>query len=248
MKWFFVGLLVANIALLVWNGQQNRQASSVAGETAGIDAPGLVLLSELGASPPVRTMAGTTLPVQEAEAAPDASAHFVAESSHSEQPGAAPEDIPVVAVHCVRLGGFDSPLTLARVAGSLRQAGTDVRGQGEETGDIRRYWVMLPPYAKAAAATPVLERLQRAGIKDFYLIRSGDNVNAISLGVYSSADSAQRRLRQIRDLKLAPKIEEITLPAKRWWLEFEWPAERNDAAWRAVLPGEDRDITVQSCR
>jgi hypothetical protein len=177
-------------------------------------------------------------PLQAGNATPEAAVELP-----SSERGAAPEVIAT----CYRLAGFESPEAVAGAVRALAQGGAEIRGQGEVAGETKRYWVMLSPTATAAKAEPTLERLRRAGIRDFYLIRSGDNKNAISLGVYSSEDSAKRRLRQIRDLNLNARVEEIRLPAKRWWLEFGWPDDRKATAWRGLLAKDVRDTRSQAC-
>ncbi|PKM41995.1 MAG: hypothetical protein CVV05_19790 [Gammaproteobacteria bacterium HGW-Gammaproteobacteria-1] len=255
MKWFFAGLVLANLALLGWNWSQGDVVASPFPETAaprrGGDG-GLTLLQELDSRPATRAeSAPPSAPPQEAAAVdvavrpPQAgnAAPEVAVEMPSSERGAAPE----VTATCYRLAGFESPEAVAGAVRALARGGADIRGQGEVAGETKRYWVMLSPTTTAAKAEPTLERLKRAGIKDFYLIRSGDNRNAISLGVYSSEDSAKRRLRQIRDLNLNARVEEITLPAKRWWLEFGWPDDRKATSWRGLLAKDVRDIRSQAC-
>lgn len=247
MKWFFFCMVAANLALLAWNWQQTGEAPpavAMNGGTATPAGPRLVLLHELDTPLSARREPATprSAPAAEPVAPP-------ADLAAVDEPLAPVAELPPprMAV-CVRLGGFESQSVVAGVTKSLQQGGASVRSQGEEAGEIKRYWVMLPPVATPAAATPVLERLQRGGIKDFYLIRSGENANAISLGVYSSKDAAQRRGQQIRELKLVPRIEEITLPAKRWWVEFDWADNGKNVTWRGLLPRELRDTPALACR
>lgn len=249
MKWFFFCVLAANVALLAWNWRQNTEDMPVAVMSGGAATPAgprLVLLHELDTPLSVRresAKVSAPRPVPAAEpVTPVAEPMVVAEPV-----AAAAVPSPAASV-CVRLGGFESQSVAADVAKAVQQGGGAVRRQGEEAGEITRYWVMLPPVATPAAATPVLERLQRGGIKDFYLIRSGENANAISLGVYSAKESAQRRLQQIRELKLVPRIEEITLPVKRWWVEFDWADNGKTGAWRGRLPREVRNTPALACR
>lgn len=247
MKWFFICMLAANLALLGWNWQHaGEYGLSGSGEgSAPPSGPRLVLLGEADAALASRQGSGAIAPPPPPAVAAAVSAEAAPSAPDVVSP---PEERTAVALRCVRLRSLESQAAAADVITALQQGGATVRGQGEEAGEIKRYWVMLPPGASAAAATPVLERLQRAGIKDFYLIRSGENMNAISLGVFSSKDAAQNRLQQIRELKLTPRIEEITLPAKRWWVEFDWPAAERDTVWRSLLPRSTRDVLAAACR
>jgi hypothetical protein len=247
MKGFLAGLLLLNLVLLAWSWWQVEPElptgmAPIAAVTAG---PGLVLLQELETPLAVRHETAAVAPASPPESEPSpALAEPVVDIA-----AAVPEAVAAApAVACLRVAGFESEAVAGRVAEALRQDGGDVRRLGEEVGVTTRFWVMLPPAKSAAAAVPLLERLQRAGVKDFYLIRNGENVNAISLGVYSAKASAQRRVEQLRRLKLTPRIEEITLPRSRWWLELEWPAEKTEDAWRRLLPAEMHNVMSLPCQ
>lgn len=245
MKWFFFCLLAANLALLGWNWQQPDDMQTVVlsppmPSTAG---PVLVLLREMEAPLPARreqdvipALAFDNVP---STAEPTGSNELAVQSPQMKEAQPA---------SCLRVGGLETQAMAAAVVKALRQGGVVVRREGEESGEIKRYWVMLPSTATAAAAKPALERLDKGGIRDFYLIRSGENVNAISLGVFSARESAQKRVQQVRELRMTPKIEEITLPVKRWWLEFDWPSSEKEAGWRTLFPRDVRNVPAQACR
>lgn len=247
MKWFFWGLLGVNLVLFVWNWQHagaqvNADTRSPVATT--IAGPRLVLLQELDVPLSERSTVAAPRSLPGMKPTGPAAKSVIVQQRDVSGAGVA----VISAVSCLRLGGLESQAIVASVARALSQGGATVRRQGDEVGEITRYWVMLPPAATAAAAMPALERLQRAGIKDFYLIRSGENANAISLGVFSGEASAQRRIQQIRELKLVAHIEAITLPAKRWWLEFEWSNDGVGKGWRTLLPGELRDTPPLACQ
>lgn len=251
MKWFFAGLLVTNLALLGWHWMHPDSHAELAMFPAAppLSGPGLVLLQELDKPLPLRGEAAAAVPASPPMAEP-------VETGEPEAPAVAvdvtPEPVPkppaAPQFACLRLVGLDSKNEATRAGQALARGGAAVKRQGEEAGETKRYWVMLPPVASPTAAVPILQRLERAGVKDFYLIRSGENANAISLGVYSAKDSAQRRVQQIRAVKLKPRIEEIALPVKRWWLEFDWPAGGSPEVWRTLLPKDLRMVAVEACR
>jgi hypothetical protein len=246
MRGFLVGLFLLNLAVLAWSWQQAGQKdhADIVPMAAVAAGPGLVLLQELETPLAARrdtvAVASPNAPVMET---PSAVVNPVLDVATT-----MPEATALPAAACLRAGGFESEAAAERIAKGLRDEGSNVRRLGEEVGVTTRYWVMLPPAKSAAAAAPLLERLQRAGVKDFYLIRNGENVNAISLGVFSAKGSAQRRVEQLRGLKLTPRIEEITLPRSRWWVEFEWPADKTEDAWRRLLPTEMRNLVSRPCQ
>jgi hypothetical protein len=56
---------------------------------------------------------------------------------------------------------------------------------------IANYWVFLPPAANKAAADKRIDELKAQGIKDAFVIDSGPQRFAISLGVFRSEDAAK---------------------------------------------------------
>ncbi|WP_127475814.1 SPOR domain-containing protein [Sulfurivermis fontis] len=251
MKWLFAGLLVINLALLGWNWMRPDSSAELAMFPAPPprSGPGLVLLQELDKPLPLRGKAADAPPASPPIAEPVETVEPEAAAVAVDvTPEPASENPPSSLFTCLRLVGLDSKNEATRAGQALAQGGAMVKRQGEETGETKRYWVMLPPVASPTAAAPILQRLERAGVKDFYLIRTGENANAVSLGVYSAKDSAQRRVQQIRAVKLKPRIEEIALPVKRWWLEFDWPADGSAEVWRGMLPKDLRMVAAENCR
>lgn len=250
MRWLFFALLTVNVGLGVWNWQQGRQQLTLPVEQASAQegmtvakVAGLVLLSE-------RDSPNTHEAASPVAAVPQGPVPDVAEESAVSPQMVTPAEPRVLAAQCLRLGALESRELAAQVSKALRQgnSGAKVLAQGEEPATTARYRVMLPPYATAAAAANALERLRRAGIKDVYLIRSGENQNAVSLGVFSTKESAQRRARQIAGLKLVPHIDEIIMPVTHWWVEFDWPAGQGNENWRALLPKGLRGLAPDECR
>ena len=224
MKWFFYGLLAANAAFLAWIHW--HPVASVAPAPAMVDHEGgsrLTLLSELPKLPPLRA--------KEAPTAPPASS-----------PAAS-----AVKLQCLRISGFDSEAKAMGAGHKLQRAGAQLRHHGSDSGETTRYWIMLPPYRSAAAARPALERLRRHKMTDYYLVHGGDNKNAISLGVYSTHAAARRRAQEIRNIGLRPRIQEIKILVRRWWLDFDWPAKEGER-WRSALGKSDSQLPVQACR
>lgn len=255
MKWFFAGLLVLNVAFLAWNWQQVTAFSSptVAPANTRLEKDtGLRLLSELKAKPAARPVAEA--PVVEPESQPEAPVVEQADATVAESPTHTPSgNVPEPVIEppkllCLRLATLESRAQAQDVVAALKQGAADRIREGTETGSKKRYWVLLPPAGSAAATSTAIERLKKAGIKDYYLVRSGEYKNAISLGLFSSPDSAQRRLRQMRDLKLKPRIEETSVATERWWVEFDWPEQRPESQWRGHLPKALQKVVSSPCQ
>ena len=53
---------------------------------------------------------------------------------------------------------------------------------------------------------------------------TGEQVNAVSLGVFSRSELAQRRYEEIKDLGFKVKIQQVDLPLREYWLD--WPKDQ----------------------
>jgi len=69
--------------------------------------------------------------------------------------------------------------------------------QTDEQGK-QLFWVYLAPRDSLAQAEAAMKDLEQKGVKDMRLIREGDLLNAISLGLFSSQASVNRRLNEIK--------------------------------------------------
>lgn len=63
-----------------------------------------------------------------------------------------------------------------------------------------RHWVLFPPLPSAEAAEAKLSELLEAGLEDAFVVKDGVWRNAISLGLYGSADAMRRRVRELEEM------------------------------------------------
>ena len=242
MRWFFYALLLSNIGLFgwIWYQQMQPAPAMVAVAPADEGAHSLTLLSEMNSAPRRPAEKPVAQPPQRVEPAP----------INTQPPPSVSPPSPVVAetpAVCVRITDLDSEQDANTLAQVLERKGASVAKRGSDQAASTRYWVLLPPFKSGTAARAALERLKKAGLKDYYLVRSGESRNAISLGVYSSKDSAERRLQQVHSHRFDARIDEIQMTSNRWWLELNLPASLQDG-WRSLLPGAMRTVQASACR
>lgn len=127
--------------------------------------------------------------------------------------------------NCYTLGPFKAVDDADKARHELRQAGLTARRRISKDKTRKGFWVLLPPASSHAAARKTIDRLKSKGIKDYFLVATGDQTNAISLGVFSQSDTAQRRFEQIVKLGFKPVIQHVDLPLREYWLD--WPVEQN---------------------
>lgn len=189
MKTLVVLLVLVNVALLGWqyNNRVRAQAQAIV-ERPEIPAgtPSLVLVRELD-----------TLPELTATAEP------------AQVPDAVESDVKtdVVAANvCLDVGPF--PDAAARDAlGTWMQDFVAASHTRSETVRSRQFfWVYLEPTSSADAAKQNLASLAERGVQDTMLISRGDLKNAISLGLFRSQDSVNRRLAELSEKGYKPVV------------------------------------------
>ena len=135
-----------------------------------------------------------------------ASAHAVATT-----PAPAPASGPVAAAlpaatvatdgaeQCFRFGPFADAASAESAATTLRASVRKAIARATKTTTGGKGWtVWLPPFADMTLAQAKALEIATAGIKDYYVVSKGAQVNAIMLGHFNSEASAQRRLSELQ--------------------------------------------------
>lgn len=211
MKWLFYLLALINtgvLALQYWYLPSPPPASAASPTQSESSAPRLVLVSELERPPEARPPSKPVPP-----------------PVPSREPSPPPPE-PVARPICYRITGLPDEDQADALAGRLRRQGAEIRGRHLQQEVETRYWVSLPPFSSRAAAEPTIRRLQRGGIRDHYFVNAEPNRNAISLGVFSNPEGAERRRVQVARLGLAPRVEAVEAPKKVFALTLALPPGR----------------------
>ena len=114
------------------------------------------------------------------------------------KPDPVPEPMPAqpasaeAAQSCLLLTGLKEE-EAARLAAQAGEASLAV-SQRSEGG----WWVFMPPQADKKGAEKKAGELQRLGVAEFFVVNEGPQKFAISLGIFSREEAAQRRLEQLR--------------------------------------------------
>jgi len=83
-----------------------------------------------------------------------------------------------------------------------------------------RLLVYLPSFQDINQARKVTEELKSKGIKDYQILAIKGNTNAISLGVFSHADTAKERIKEIRKLGYEPVVQSVVGPPIKYRVYF----------------------------
>ncbi|WP_404367937.1 SPOR domain-containing protein [Marinobacter sp.] len=118
----------------------------------------------------------------------------VASEAGPKRPQPESELPPVAAPRiCIEAGWFEDPAEAQTRAEKISGVVGEVTLKQKDKPADPYYWVIIPPAESRAAALKRFRTLQEWNI-DSYLVREGDQENAISLGLFSSRASAERVL------------------------------------------------------
>lgn len=129
-----------------------------------------------------------------------------------------------LAARCYTLGPFKSKDDANAVRDQLTAVGLGAKRRMSKDNTRKGLWVLLPPEASRQEAKQSINQLKEKGIKDYFLVVTGEQANAVSLGVFAQSDSAQRRFEEIKELGFSPKIQAVDLPLREYWLD--WPVDQ----------------------
>lgn len=247
MKGFFILLLLTNILFLVW--QQWFRADPVVNSPYGgisVINEGLPLLSELEPSKkPAARKADNKQPVVEKVAVGKIMPIDLGEVvAKKEQKTEKPQTVH----YCYRSNEFESAEDAKSLQKNLEKTGLSSSEPTEIESQKTNFWVMLKPYESLKKANEAAKILSDKKLKDFFIVRSGQYENAISLGVYSTKLRADMRYKEVVALKArlrTPVIEALELPAKRYVLTLKFTEEEQKQLFENEISGELQKITCK---
>lgn len=124
---------------------------------------------------------------------------------------------------CYTLGPFDDKKQASAASAILHTAGIQVQRRLSKEARRKAYWVLLPPAESREEARKSISELKQLNIKDYFLVQTGEMVNAVSLGVFTKFESAHRRIKEMQELGFQPDFEKVDLPKREYWLD--WPQD-----------------------
>ena len=220
MKWLAIFFLLVNVGYFGW--QMNQRLNQVVPgtvineEVAQLSGKSLVLLSEVDELPPLLDGTVSTeiesetnyLETDLIEEGPDAKLPFDVEGS------------------CVSIGPYESAQQQQKLKNWLVKQEVPYRKRIEEKRAKERYWVYLESQASEEEAKAQIEELKSKGLSDYYLISKGDMKNAISLGLFSTQQSVNRRLVELERKGYNPVVVPQHKVSKLLWLDVQIEDER----------------------
>lgn len=140
---------------------------------------------------------------------------------------------------CVTLGPWAERLGAQKQLSALTAKGYKGAVRAVDVVKDRLHWVYLPSYESRDAALRVLRQLQTQGV-DSFIVADGADSNAISLGYFSSADSARGLMIKMKAAGYPASTRETERSEVEYWIYFDKSGVPDQGeSVRAVLAGND---------
>ncbi len=223
MKWMAILLLFTNVLYLGWEMDretriQIRNSPSVLSIPS--NAVKLQMISELETLPGPRNRPSIIEPIEDTD--------FGQESLTTDELVAELPDISlndseeiIARIECSRYG----PIPDENIVIDLRDWFVSRKAQAHihytEDRGSQLFWIYLAPQTTREGALALIEEIQSKGIGDYRLINRGDLENAISLGLYSSREAVNNRLRELNDKGFVPVIVPYSDVTRIYWLDVK---------------------------
>jgi hypothetical protein len=204
MRWLFAALVLANIGLLMWASWYRDGAGEAMLPRAALYPEQMVPLST----------PGVTLRARKNE--------------RIEPPLAAARPRP----RCVSIGPFASPELADKAVLRLTDEQQTATPRSEQRSLEGGYWVHLAPFANRKAAERRLKELERLGVREVLIMPDADGNPAISLGLFTQADNAQKRLQELAQKGVPAKQEIRTRTENLIWLDLRLPEPADEVLKR----------------
>ena len=198
MRLLFLFVLVLNFAYVAWELSQPEKALDE--PMADRNAPRIVLLSEIGQ---------------------DSVAEVVDESEPVSESDQAIKDSAAVKRSCFTLGPFRDLEKLRALTRGIKEYVVDASFRSHDEKEQAMFWVYLKPAENYEKAKVLADRLKSKKVKDYFIVKSGPKLNAISLGHFREKNRAYDHAANMGKLDFSPEVEALFKDYTIYWLDYE---------------------------
>ncbi len=258
MRWIFFSLIFFNFVYFSWKHLPKERAYTAGevGSAESIAGKQLVLLKEMlpaeGSTVPppsidvsrrfVAFEAGSQLEMGSQSAIDEVLPSQVEKEGVKEGSESSPTSLrmPVIERVCAHIGPFASEAEAVELLVGLEGWLLRSAVSSKRMVVAKDNWVLIPPLASRKDALKMLKKLQQSKI-DSYLVADGKYRNAISLGLFKKASSAQRIMGSMVSAGYQVEIQVLDRLEDRYWLTVLGEAESGKAEQMLMQLIDDRE-------
>lgn len=194
MRWGFAALVLANIGLLMWATWYREGVGEVRQPNPVFHPELMVPLSAPGVALQARKSERPRTSLVAAKPRP----------------------------RCVSIGPFAAELA-DKAQVRLTEAKQVATRRSEEHKIESSYWVHLAPFDNRKQAERRLKEVEHLGIRDVLIMPDAHGKPAISLGLFTSADNAQKRLQELAQKGVTAQQEVRYRTESQSWFDLRLP-------------------------
>lgn len=128
---------------------------------------------------------------------------------------------------CFTAGPFNDLEALRTLIDDIKNNVTDTKIRDQEEKKLSVFWVYINPEKSRKDAKTLGQNLKAKKIKDFYIIRSGEKNNGISLGHFKSKYRATKLTKRVKSLGFDVRIEPVLKAYTVYWLNYQMTKSEN---------------------
>ncbi len=138
------------------------------------------------------------------------------------------DDIPPPPVKlCYTLGPFKELQSANEITLKFKQNKIPISTRSNQEKEYRGMMVYVGGHKTRAEAIKTAESLKTRGVKDYIIVNAPDQVNILSLGVFSLKKNAERRHKRIAKLGYPVKLEARYRNRTIYWLDYSESENEN---------------------
>lgn len=206
MKIVFYFFVVLNFAFFLWQTQANSRVKDTKQKRSS-GAPTLVLLNEAKSS------------AKKPKAKKSATSSKTKKSKSKSNKALAA---------CFTMGPFENLEQTRPIAETLEGYGALTSTQKKKEQVSSGYWVYLPSFKSWKEARAQVMELEQKGMLDIFIMGRGKMKNAVSLGLFSNKNAADRRMGDLKKLGVKPKVEIQYMTNDQYWIDIDVEKGKKD--------------------
>jgi hypothetical protein len=134
---------------------------------------------------------------------------------------------------CLSIGPFQTQSDMRATLGAMTPLVNRIQYRDERATQSRGYWVFLAAMKSREEALGVARTLSSKGVRDYYVVTAGEQLNTISLGLFREQANAERRKAEIAAMGFEPQLIQRTEELPVYWLDFARSADK-PVNWRVL--------------
>ena len=144
---------------------------------------------------------------------------------------------------CFSIGPILEETIVEELEAKLKKDDIVVKRKTVVGKEAKSFWVYIPAAKTMEDAKLMAEELKHAKVQDYFIIRTGKNAKAISLGLYNGYRRAKLRQKDLASIGFEAKVKTRYKEVTHYWIDIQQKESKqlNDDVWKQ----EDKDIVLQ---